>query len=114
MRVGLFRISDERHLLLIQAHRILFDAPSMGVLIREISALYETFAKNDPPSLPAVPLQYAEFSASQRTALRGELLSSRLAYWRNQLAELPALELATDTPRKSQTIGTSAREQALL
>ena len=44
-------------------------------------------------------MQYADFALWQRGWLQGEVLEQQLAYWRERLAGLPALELATDRPR---------------
>ena len=45
-------------------------------------------------------MQYADFAVWQREWLQGEVLEGQLAYWREQLAGLPALlELPTDRPR---------------
>ncbi|NUK21023.1 non-ribosomal peptide synthetase, partial [Streptomyces lunaelactis] len=53
---------------------------------------------DSPLAEPAV--QYADFAAWQRQWLRGDVLDSHLAYWRDQLAQAPTLlELPTDRPR---------------
>jgi Condensation domain len=42
---------------------------------------------------------YADFALWQRKWLRGEVLEEQLDYWRQQLADVPTLELPTDRPR---------------
>ena len=72
----------------------------MGVLVRELAALYAAFAAGRPSPLPALPVQYADYAVWQREWLQGEVLEAQLAYWREQLAGAPpALELPTDRPR---------------
>src|SRR5204863_1505615 len=51
------------------------------------------------PSLPRLPIQYADYALWQREWLQGEVLEAQMAYWREQLADLSALKLPTDHPR---------------
>ena len=99
-RARLLRLGAEEHVLLLCMHHIASDGWSMGVLFRELSALYTAFRDGLPSPLPELPVQYADFAAWQREQLRGEALERQLAYWRGQLAGAPALlELPTDRPR---------------
>ncbi|MFP2935054.1 condensation domain-containing protein, partial [Pyxidicoccus sp. 3LG] len=46
------------------------------------------------------PVQYADFSAWQRSWLRGDVLQRQLGFWKQQLSGAPpVLELPTDRPR---------------
>jgi amino acid adenylation domain-containing protein len=102
MRVLLLRLSDDEHAMLLTMHHIVSDGWSLGVLVRELSSLYEAFSRGESPQLPALPVQYADFSAWQRDWLSGGVLEAQLAYWRRQLANAPAVvELPTDRPRPS-------------
>ena len=100
LRGSLLRLAERDHVLLLTMHHSVSDGWSIGVLIREVAALYEAFASDRPSPLPELPLQYADYAAWQRQWLRGEVLESQLAYWREQLAGAPhALELPADRPR---------------
>jgi amino acid adenylation domain-containing protein len=100
LRVSLLRLSGERHLLLLTLHHIISDGWSSGVLVRELEALYEGFVAGRSPTLPELPLQYADYCVWQREWLRGDVLESQLTYWKRHLAGAPhALELPTDFPR---------------
>ncbi|MFP2934964.1 condensation domain-containing protein, partial [Pyxidicoccus sp. 3LG] len=73
------------------------DGWSMGVLVREMTALYAAFASGRPSPLPELPVQYADFATWQRGWLRGKALETQLGWWREQLSGAPtALELPTD------------------
>ncbi|HEU4655549.1 MAG TPA: amino acid adenylation domain-containing protein [Steroidobacteraceae bacterium] len=99
-RVCLMRLGTEEHMLLITMHHIVSDGWSMAVLLRELSALYASFAAGRSPQLPALQLQYADYAIWQRETLSGELLDQQLGYWRRQLTAIPAaLDLPTDRPR---------------
>ncbi|RKG85684.1 non-ribosomal peptide synthetase, partial [Corallococcus sp. CA053C] len=61
---------------------------------------YAAFSAGQEPSLPPLPVQYADFAAWQRQWLQGEVLETQLGYWKHQLTGAPsALELPTDRPR---------------
>ncbi len=100
LRVGLLRLDETEHVLLLTLHHIVGDAWSIGVLVREVTALYTVFAAGQPSPLPELPVQYADFAAWQRSWLAGEALQRELQYWRDHLAGAPpVLELPTDRPR---------------
>ncbi|MDJ0835579.1 MAG: amino acid adenylation domain-containing protein [Acidobacteriota bacterium] len=99
-RITVIRMQENRHVLVITMHHIISDAWSMGVLIKELSALYTDFAAGRTPNLPPLPIQYADFAAWQRAWLAGGVREKQLAYWVNQLGGAPSLlELPTDRPR---------------
>ncbi|NNB93012.1 non-ribosomal peptide synthase/polyketide synthase [Corallococcus exiguus] len=100
VRVRLLRLERTRHALLVTLHHIVSDGWSVGVMVRELAALYRAFISGQPAPLPPLPVQYADFAAWQRQWLQGEVLQSQLDFWRQQLADMPAaLELPTDRPR---------------
>ena len=99
-RAGLLRLGDAEHVLLVNAHHVVTDAWSFGVLYREVSELYGAFSRGEPSPLPEPHLQYADFGAWQREHLTGEVLERQLGYWAEQLEGAPPLlELAADRPR---------------
>ncbi len=100
LRGILLRLAEADHVLLLTIHHIASDAWSMGVIRREMTALYEAFSVGKPALLPTLPIQYADFAQWQRQQLQGEVLAGQLSYWKQQLhGSLPALELPTDRPR---------------
>ncbi|HEX5746349.1 MAG TPA: amino acid adenylation domain-containing protein, partial [Archangium sp.] len=100
LRALLLRLDEHQHVLVLTMHHIVSDGWSMGVLVREMAALYETFSQGRPSPLPELPVQYADYSAWQRDWLQGEVLEQQLGWWRQQLADAPrALELPTDKSR---------------
>ncbi|HZH14313.1 MAG TPA: condensation domain-containing protein, partial [Archangium sp.] len=100
LRVTLLKLADTQHVLLLTMHHIVSDGWSMGVLIREVAALYQAFTAGQPSPLPALPVQYADYAAWQRNWLQGDALETQLAYWRQHLTGAPqVLELPTDRPR---------------
>jgi amino acid adenylation domain-containing protein len=100
LRVTLLKLQPEKHILLINMHHIISDGWSIGVFVRELSHLYRAFAMGEAPTLPDLPIQYADFAVWQRQWLQGKVLAAQLEYWKRQLADAPPLlELPTDRPR---------------
>ncbi|HEU0052705.1 MAG TPA: condensation domain-containing protein, partial [Longimicrobium sp.] len=99
-RAALLRLDAEEHVLLFSMHHIVSDGWSMGVLFRELSALYAAYHEGRESPLPELPVQYADYAVWQREQLAGEVLDRQLAYWKEQLSGAPELlELPTDHPR---------------
>jgi condensation domain-containing protein len=102
-RARLLRLSETEHVLLLTMHHIISDGWSMGVIGRELEALYQAFSKGESSPLAELSIQYADFAVWQREWLKGEVLEKQLSYWREQLGgELPDLELPTDRPRPAR------------
>ncbi|HZB43822.1 MAG TPA: amino acid adenylation domain-containing protein, partial [Pyrinomonadaceae bacterium] len=96
LRARLLRLSEDEHVLLLTMHHIVSDAWSAGVLVRELTTIYEAFAEGRPSPLEELPIQYADYAAWQRRLLQGATLEEQLDYWRGRLAGAPAsLELPT-------------------
>jgi amino acid adenylation domain-containing protein len=99
LRSHLLRLGELDHLGVLVVHHIVSDGWSTGILLREMTALYEAFEAGQPSPLPRMPIQYADFAAWQRQWLQGSVLESQLDYWRSHLAGLPVLTLPTDRMR---------------
>ncbi|HST59898.1 MAG TPA: condensation domain-containing protein, partial [Longimicrobium sp.] len=65
-RAVLLRLGAEDHALLLTMHHIVSDGWSMGVLFRELSALYEAYRKGGESPLPELPVQYGDYAVWQR------------------------------------------------
>ena len=93
---------------MVTMHHAISDGWSIGILIRELSALYESFLLGEPSPLPELPIQYADYAVWQRNWLQGEVLEAQLDYWTKQLAGVPDLELPTDRPRTDPSRASAA------
>ncbi|WP_323135334.1 non-ribosomal peptide synthase/polyketide synthase [Dyella silvatica] len=102
IRYRLIRLAEQEHVLLLTMHHIVSDGWSMGIVVREVAALYQAFMQDLPSPLAELPIQYADFAQWQRQWLSGEVLGQQLSYWKQQLADSPSLlTLPTDRPRPS-------------
>lgn len=99
-RAKLLRLTEAKHMLLLNMHHIISDGWSFDVFFRELAALYTAFSTDKPSPLPKLPIQYADFADWQHQWLQGEVLESQLNYWKQQLGgSLPILQLPTNYPR---------------
>ncbi len=102
LRVKLLRLGEEEHVVLWTMHHIIADGWSIGILIRELAALYEAFCDGRTSPLPDLPIQYADFASWQRRFLTRDVLAPKIDYWKKCLQGAPpVLELPSDRPRPS-------------
>jgi amino acid adenylation domain-containing protein len=109
LRATLVRLAARESALLLTLHHVISDGWSMGVLVRDVTALYAAMVAGRPlgEALPPLPVQYADFTVWQNRRLSGETLAREIEHWREKLAGAPPfLELPTDRPRPPvQTFG---------
>ncbi|WP_044390140.1 non-ribosomal peptide synthetase [Pseudomonas syringae group genomosp. 3] len=100
LRAHLFRLASDEHVLVVNMHHIVSDGWSMDVMIQEFVHCYQAYVEGREPSLPALPLQYADYAIWQRRWLEAGEGERQLDYWRGQLGdEQPLLDAAQDFPR---------------
>jgi amino acid adenylation domain-containing protein len=100
VRACLLRLDSQEHVFLLTLHHIVSDGWSLALLLREMESLYRAALEGGQPSLPPLPVQYADFALWQRSWLAGPVVDGELAWWRDYLAGAPPrLELPTDHPR---------------
>jgi amino acid adenylation domain-containing protein len=112
-RACLFRLGPGDHVLLLTLHHIVADGWSLGVLLRDLSAVYISFARGEPSPLPEPLIQYADYAIWQQNVVATRAFREQLAYWTGQLANLPNLALPTDRPRRAMP-GLAGERQHLI
>lgn len=101
LRALLVRIAPDDHLLLVCAHHIVCDGPSLEVILEEVYT--------GPVSLEAPPVQFPDYAA-WLAGRGGERLEADRRYWLEQLSGAPALlDLPTDRPRPATPSNRGAR-----
>lgn len=100
VRPLLVRLGRTEHRLCLTLHHLVCDGASLGIIGRELSALYRAHQTGEAADLPEPALQYAEYAERQHARLAGPGLAEMLGYWRDRLAGAPVLAtLPTDRPR---------------
>ena len=115
IRASVLKVTEVEHVLLLTLHHIVFDAWSVGVLMRELATIYSALCNNLSPELPELQIQYADFAIWQRQWLQTEVLQRQLNYWQQLLKNAPSLlELPTDRPRPAIQTFRGARQHIKL
>ena len=97
LRLTLYRLALDHHLLSFNMHHIITDGWSVGILVKEFTALYTAWVRRGDPGLKPLPVQYADYGMWQRQWLEKD--QRQLKYWEGTLAHLPVLEFPTDRIR---------------
>ncbi|HEY9656688.1 MAG TPA: condensation domain-containing protein, partial [Crinalium sp.] len=98
LRSTLVQYTETEYQLFITLHHISYDGLSLSIFLQELETLYTAFHAGKLSPLPELPIQYAAYAVWQRRWLQPDILEPHLAYWRQQLTDLPTLQLPTDYP----------------
>ncbi|MGD8574944.1 MAG: amino acid adenylation domain-containing protein, partial [Gammaproteobacteria bacterium] len=91
LRARLVRVAVDDHLLMLTMHHIAADGWSFALLLEEISTLYAACVAGAANPLDALPVQYADYARWQHAVLDEQRREQHLAYWREQLDNLPVV-----------------------
>jgi hypothetical protein len=115
IRVCLFELGSADQVLAATIHHIAADGWALGIFVRELDHLYRAFTRAQQPSLPALPIQYADFAAWQRATFEMEPVQAQLRYWADTLRGAPAaIALPTDRLRPARMTSAAAVRSALV
>ena len=99
IRANLLRLGRQEHMLQVTLHHAISDGWSVGLMTNELTTIYDALIKREPCPLPALPIQFADFTLWQREYLQGPVIASQLDYWKRRLAGCTEPDLPTDRPR---------------
>jgi hypothetical protein len=97
VRVGLAKLGEDRHLLVLVIHHIAFDAGGVPGLFRDLTELYTATMQGAP--VPELPLQYVDYAASVQQWEQTPHGRASRAYWQRTLDRATSVELPVDFPR---------------
>jgi len=93
-------LGEQESILLLVAHRMVADAWSLGLLMDELSMVYDAEVSGREANLPALEVSYQEYVQHQEQMLAGNRGEQLWQFWQQQLSGEPQiLNLATDHPR---------------
>ncbi|HET6256281.1 MAG TPA: amino acid adenylation domain-containing protein [Puia sp.] len=100
VRAGLLRLGEKRYIFYYNMHHIISDGVSMEILGREVMAYYNSFIGGVGLGMPALRIQYKDYTAWQQEQLGMEGSKVHRSYWLEQLGGvLPVLDLPGDKAR---------------
>ncbi|MFE9122826.1 amino acid adenylation domain-containing protein [Streptomyces sp. NPDC007172] len=94
LRVSVFTLGPEEHVLLVVLHHIAGDGWSQGPFLRDLATAYTARCAGAAPAWEPLPVRYADYARWQREVLGDDtdpqsLISRQLDYWRDQLTGVP-------------------------
>ena len=100
LRVSLYQLGEIERVLVINAHHIVVDGMSIGLMLDELNTFYRIFTGGGDSHPSDLAVQYADFALWQRQAIAKGSYASQVEFSRSQLhGKLPVLELPCDRPR---------------
>ena len=104
LRVTLFRLAEDEHVLVAVLHHIAADGGSITPLLANLGVAYASRCAGLAPDWAPLAVQYVDYTLWQRAQL-GDIgdsdsrIAAQLAYWEDALAGMPErLQLPTDRP----------------
>lgn len=93
-RVCLVKISENKHILIIDIHHIISDGASIGILTREFTDLYEG------KELSSLRIQYKDYAVWQNSIKEKKEIKKQEEYWIDRFKdEVSILNMPIDYPR---------------
>ena len=85
LRVRLYRLTANEHILLLCLHILIYDQRSLNALLNEIGTHYNALLTGKAAELAPLPLQYGDYAKEQQ-ALMTTPMQHRINYWQQWFA----------------------------
>lgn len=100
LRVKIIQISDDEFGMFFSIHHIIGDGWSMGVLIQEVMASYESLCKTGTPSVQNKRIQFKDYASWLSTKIEGSFGDKARKFWKEKnLASIEPINLPIDFAR---------------
>ena len=90
-RARLLIISPREYGFIITCHHIIVDGWSIGIMIEELTQLYQANLKGVEAKLPARTATFSDFVAWQNRLLNSDLNKREISFWREKLKDMPEI-----------------------
>ncbi|MDI3292171.1 condensation domain-containing protein, partial [Polyangium sp. 15x6] len=97
-RVLAVKTAADRHVVVVHQHHIITDEWSWGLLLAELSSLYEASRRGGTATLPPLAYHYSDYARAEQSALAGNGLAASRSYWKDALSGVPRLDLSMVSP----------------
>ncbi|MBO3098653.1 non-ribosomal peptide synthetase [Gelidibacter pelagius] len=99
LKVGLLKLSETEHQLVLTGHHIICDGWSIGIMLQELGGLYSANVLKTTPTLPK-PESFSAYADEQQAYLASPEHTKNENFWLDQFkGTVPQLTLPTDFPR---------------
>lgn len=113
IRFALFILSRNRYLLTISAHHIVCDGWSFGILLEDLSKLYNAGISGAP--LPDRPIQFSDYALYSATFQQSPEYKATVDYWKREYeGDIPVFEIPPDYQRPPVRTYKSRRDDFVL
>ena len=94
IRVQIYSVGPEQHVVGIVLHHIAFDGWSLAPMVRDVGEAYQARRHGRAPQWAPLPVQYVDYTLWQQERLGAEsdpdsVIAGQLRYWQQELADLP-------------------------
>ncbi|AMP99731.1 Nonribosomal peptide synthetase [Pedobacter cryoconitis] len=97
---ALHKVKGQKWIFSYVIHHIISDDWSMGIIIKELLMIYNSYVNGQTNPLKPLRIQYKDYAAWQEIQLSGKNLDLHRAYWLDQFdGKIPVLEFVADKPR---------------
>ncbi|UFH45637.1 amino acid adenylation domain-containing protein [Flavobacterium galactosidilyticum] len=99
IKVGLLKISDKDHKLVITVHHIICDGWSIGIILQDLGAIYSALVSHELPDLP-IPLRFSDYANEEQLFSKSDENKKSERFWYKMYENsIPVLNVPTDYPR---------------
>ena len=99
IKVGLLKISDKEHKLVITVHHIICDGWSIGIILQDLGAIYSAFVSHKLPDLPK-PLRFSDYANEEQLFSKSDENKKSDKFWYTMYeSSIPVVNVPTDYPR---------------
>lgn len=103
IRAAVIQMDEDHWSFILVLHHIVTDGWSIGILIRELSQLYNGQVSDRQVVLPILDIQYRDYAAWENSSLDEDANKKDLLFWKNKLEGVPNLDMPTDRIRPHQS-----------
>ncbi|MDI1235346.1 MAG: amino acid adenylation domain-containing protein [bacterium] len=108
-KFSLYKLSNSSFFFIFNAHHIVCDGWSLGVILQDLSKFYNAYCNNTLPELKE-PDSFSQYAMEQSEFVNGTIYSDNLKYWVNKHQNIvPDLNLPFDFIRPFKKTYTSKR-----
>ncbi len=112
VRMTVVELAEHDHLVILAVEHVAADGWSLGVIAREMSALYDNRRSRSSALLPHADFQFGDFAVWERSWITGDVEEGLVAVWREILAgttpcphvALPELDVRADGTKPFRSI----------